>query len=678
MKTKIKLMKAHQARFFKNVAKKSTFLCLILLVAISGPLQGQTEAEYTAPSWWFGAAAGANFNFYRGSTQQLDAAFKPLVTFHDGFGVGLYLSPTIEYYRPNSMWGMMFQFGYDSRQGTFTEAFSPCNCPADLSTSLSYLTIEPSLRFAPFKSSFYLYAGPRVALNLNQSYTYQLKANPAFSDQVDGPIIEGEFSEVNNIIISGQIGARYDIPLSSANKKTQFVLSPFISFQPYFGQNPRAIETWNITTLRAGATLKFGRGRKVSQPEEKIAKQEKAIVVPVAKVGFTVNAPKNIPQKRRVKETFPVLNYVFFDVGSTEIPKRYVSLNQSEVAGFKEEKVDLFTPKDLSGRSERQMIVYYNVLNILGDRMVKNPTTKVTLVGSSEKGPEDARMMAESVKTYLVSVFAIDAARIVTEGRDSPKITSNNTDGATRLVLLREDNRRVSIQSSSPKLMMEFQSGPDAQPAEATAVQQAPVESYVTFNNDGAKKAFTSWSLKIKDDKGQVKTFGPFTEDVAVIPGKDIMGSTPEGTYQVQMIGRTKDNKTVEKEAEVKMVLWTPSETAVAMRFSVPFAFNESSTTPMYVKYLREVVAPKVPKNGKIVIHGYADMIGDAGHNKSLSQARANDVKGILETALSKAGRSDASFEVHGVGEDPELSQFGNKYAEERFYNRSVVIDLLP
>jgi hypothetical protein len=26
---------------------------------------------------------------------------------------------------------------------------------------------------------------------------------------------------------------------------------PFVSFQPYFGQNPRATETWNITTIRA-------------------------------------------------------------------------------------------------------------------------------------------------------------------------------------------------------------------------------------------------------------------------------------------------------------------------------------------------------------------------------------------------------------------------------------------
>jgi hypothetical protein len=34
-----------------------------------------------------------------------------------------------------------------------------------------------------------------------------------------------------------------------------------VSFQPYFGQNPRSTETWNNTTVRAGVALKFGQGK---------------------------------------------------------------------------------------------------------------------------------------------------------------------------------------------------------------------------------------------------------------------------------------------------------------------------------------------------------------------------------------------------------------------------------
>jgi hypothetical protein len=45
-------------------------------------------------------------------------------------------------------------------------------------------------------------------------------------------------------------------------------------------------------------------------------------------------------------------------------------------------------------------------------------------------------------------------------------------------------DRRVSIESNSD-LLMEFQSGPNAplKPVQIIASQEAPVESYVTFDN---------------------------------------------------------------------------------------------------------------------------------------------------------------------------------------------------
>jgi hypothetical protein len=36
------------------------------------------------------------------------------------------------------------------------------------------------------------------------------------------------------------------------------------------------------------------------------------------------------------------------------------------------------------------------------------------------------------------------------------------------------------------------------------------------------------------------------------------------------------------------------------------------------------------------------------------------------------------SFEVYGFGEDQALSPFANDTPEERFYNRAVVIDIIP
>ncbi|AXP82566.1 OmpA family protein [Mariniflexile rhizosphaerae] len=654
---------------------KSAVLITFIIAMIQAPLQAQEQDTFTKPSWWFGVAAGANFNFYQGSTQQLNADLTVPAAFGDGFGVGLFLAPSIEYYRPGSLWGMMLQFGLDSRKGEFDETLSVCNCPMDLSTNLSYLTIEPSLRFTPFRNDFYLYAGPRLAFNMDKSFTYQLHPNPAFPEQVMLPEETGDFSEVKNTIISMQIGAGYDIPLSSQNNKTQFVLSPFVAFHPYFGQSPRSTETWNITTIRAGAILKFGIGKNTTIEEE-----EDDVEIIDSKVNFTVNAPENIPSERTVVETFPVINYVFFDLGSTEIPNRYVLLKKEDVKDFKEENVQLFTPANLSGRSERQMVVYYNILNILGDRMVKNPGTNIKLVGSSEKGIDDAKTMAESVKGYLTDVFAIAGSRITTEGRNKPKIPSEQPGATEELELLRQGDRRVSIESNSPALLIEFHSGPDAplKPVKIVNVQEAPVESYVSFKNEGGADAFTSWTLEIEDDNGKKQNFGPYTQDVVTIPGKTIMGTRPEGVYNVKMTGITKEGLTVVKETSTKMVLWTPSKNEEAMRFSVPYNFNDSESIAMYNTYLTEVVTPKIPTSGKVIIHGHTDVIGDAAYNQKLSVARANDVHAIIKQALAKTGRTDVTFEVHGFGEEPNLSQFNNKHPEERFYNRTVIIDIIP
>jgi outer membrane protein OmpA-like peptidoglycan-associated protein len=372
---------------------------------------------------------------------------------------------------------------------------------------------------------------------------------------------------------------------------------------------------------------------------------------------------------------------VFFDLGSTEIPDRYVLLTKDQVINFKEDQLEVVAPKQLSGRSARQMIVYYNVLNILGDRMGKNPSTTITLVGSSMKGPVDGRAMAESVKRYLTGVFGINASRISTEGRDKPKIPSEQPGGTLELDLLREGDHRVSVESSSPVLLMEFQSGPDAplKPVEIMdVVQEAPLDSYVSVNVEGANEAFSSWSLEISDEKGTVQNFGPYTQEQVSIPGKSILGARPSGDFKVTMVGKTKSGTTVKKETPVHMVLWTPAENEQGMRFSIIFEFNESKAITIYEKYLTDIVTPKIPKNGTVIIHGHTDIIGEEAHNKELSLARANETRSIIENALSKAGRSDVKFEVYGFGEDQSLAPFENKFAEERFYNRTVIIDIIP
>jgi outer membrane protein OmpA-like peptidoglycan-associated protein len=670
MKVKTNFKEDSCTTWFPSLTLKSIALIALVWFNIQTPVQAQ-EIQYTKPSWWFGVAGGANFNFYRGSTQQLNSNFTSPVTFHDGKGVGLFIAPLMEFHRPDSRWGFMLQAGYDNRKAKFDQVVSPCDCPTDLSTNISYITVEPSIRLAPFKSNFYLYGGPRLAFNMDKSFTYKLGINPAFPDQAPSPEVKGDLSDINKTIISMQIGLGYDIPLSSQNNKTQFVLSPFASFQPYFGQNPRSIETLNITTVRAGVALKFGQGKQITTPEEK------ASVIVEPEVQFSVYAPANVPTERRVREVFPLRNYVFFNIGSTEIPNRYVMLKKEDVKSFREDQLEMITPVDQSGRSKRQMNVYYNVINILGDRMIQNPTTTITLVGSSEKGPKEGKEMAESIKFYLVNTFEISASRIKTKGQFKPNIPSLQPGGTRELDLLREGDRRVSIESSSPVLLLEFQSGSNAtMPSENAALQEAPIESYIVFDVKGANEAFSAWSIQVVDDSGKMQSFGPYTQESVSLSGKSILGTRTEGDYKIILIGQTKSGKVVNKETTAHVVLWEPARIDEGLRYSIIFEFNESKAISMYERYLIDVVAPKIPINGKVIIHGHADIIGDDAYNLKLSIARANDVKSIIESALIKSGRTDVKFELNGYGEDLNYSPFKNEFPEERFYNRTVIIDI--
>ena len=657
---------------------KTLLISVLVLTSIQLPLLAQET--YTRPSWWFGVAGGANLNYYQGTTQELNADLTPPAAFRHGKGVGLYLAPLLEYHRPDTRWGFMLQAGYDSRKGKWDEINFPCDdCPANLETNLSYITIEPSLRLAPFKSNFYLFAGPRLAFNYAKAFTYSQGVNPNYPDLVPPDDVNADFSEINNMIISMQVGAGLDIPISSQSKRTQWMLSPFVSFHPYYRQDPRSIQTWTLTTIRAGAAIKFGRGREIKEPVEEV-KPIPPVVVAESDVKFSVVSPANIPVERRVRETFPILNYIFFDVGSAEIPDRYVLLTKDQVKDFKEDRLEVFKPKRLPGRSAREMVVYYNVINILGDRMGQYPSAKITLSGSTLEGSKDGKEMAESVKKYLVNVFGINPNRITTDGKLKPRLASEPKGGTKELTLLREEDNRVTIWSDTPEFLMVYETGPNVplKPVDLVVVETAPLESYVTFLVEGAEKEFSSWSLDITDNKGKVQKYGPFTGENRSIAGKSILGDLPDGNFKATMIGTTKKGKIVKKDASFSIKLWTPSVDEQAMRYSVIFEFDEPGVTSTYVKYLTEVVTPKIPKGGTVILSGFTDIIGDAANNKRLSLQRANDVKAIIEKSLAKAGRTDVTFIVRSFGQEEKLSPFENNFPEERFYNRTVLIDIIP
>ncbi len=649
--------------------QKHALVMLILLFVISN---GNAQVKRVQPVWWFGESVAANFNTYRGTTQMLNSSLTTPTAFHKGKGVRPYASLLTEY-RPGKVWGGMLNIAYDNRGGKFDQVMAPCNCPADLSTNISYVTIEPSLRVAPLGNAFYIFAGPALSFNVTKKFTYTQ------DKQTD---VRSEWSDVRKTVFSAQAGAGVDIPISAKTSATQMSFSPFVSFLTDFGHDPRSVESWSVYTIRAGMALKFGTAKKATSA---IVVTDPVILPAVVEdkvkeVQFSVRAPKVVPLNRQVKETFPLRNSVFFDMGITDIPNRYVMLNTTQATAFKEAQLQQSQPGNLNnGRSARQLAVYHNILNIVGDRLRANPQSSILLTGAADKNPAEGKTMAENVKAYLVSVFGIEPSRITTAGRDKPLIPSEQPGGVNELALLREGDRRVDIESNSPELLLQVggSTSPFLRPVQFTTVQSDPLDSHVIFSADGASESLDSWTVEVKDEQGNVHRFGPYTGEQASVPGKTILGNNTQGNYTISMLGKTKNGTVIKKESSVSLMKMDDPKQE-GLRYSILFDFDKSKTITSYEKFLTEVVTPLIADNSTVIIHGHTDIIGEEKYNQTLSNSRATETKQVIERALANRGIKGAKFETYGFGEDEGMAPFENNLVEERFYNRTVIIDIIP
>lgn len=631
-------------------------ICMTILVLTNSAV----KAQNTLPIWWFGVSGAANFNFYDGTTQRLNNSLIVPTAFHKGSGVSPYGSILMEY-RPAGVWGAILNVGYDSRSGKFDDVVAPCNCPATLSTNIGYITVEPSLRLGILSSGLHFFAGPSIDFNLTKDFTYK---------QLKQPDTRSQLSEVKSMKVSGQVGIGYDINISSPKSTTQVNLSPFVSYHPYFGREPRTIESWSITTVRAGIALKFGKARKVV-----IVPAVAAIVLADKEVIFSVRGPKAVLAKRPVSETLPLLNSVFFDDGSVNIPNRYVLLNNGQAAAFTETNLQKESNQNMPGRSTRQLNVYHNILNILGDRLRSNPAATITLTGSSSTAT-DGKAYAESVKQYLVTVFGISGSRIATVVRNKPLHPSEQPGGTKELTLLRVEDTRVDINSVSPELLVEVGGGM-MKPILIAATQIDPLDNHVVFNVDGATEVLKDWSVNVTNSQGVVQRYGPYTSNKESVPGTVILGDSPTGDYKVTLLGNTKRGALVQKESTVHLVKQVTNGEP-GLRYSILFDFDKVQTIESYNKFLSNVVAPLITNGSTVIIHGHTDVIGSQEYNQKLSDSRARQTQTVIEQALRASGRSNVKFETMGYGEDESHSPFDNGLPEERFYNRTVIIDIVP
>ena len=628
-------------RHSKKLVLSGLFVVYLTLIGNFSTVFAQ-EIGYTRSSWWFGTAAGVNYNLFEGSMQEFNSDYSIPVSLDNAEGKGLFAFPVMEYHRPGAKLGFMLFAGYESRRGSFNQ---------ELSTKIAYITVEPSIRMNLFASPFYFYAGPRIAYNVDKRF---LTGQGVYV-----------FDHMKQTVISMQVGAGYDISLTSDKKRNQSIISPFVAYHPTFGQNPRSIESWDMTTIRAGIAFKFARGQKIYSHEHEVIPVVISPAQPLSSVGNI--QPVSVVQDT-ILETLPLQENVYFDL------RPHNPVNQ--VGAGKKIELELSVPENPTG-SPQQNAAYQNILNILGNRMIQDPLSSITLVESSVKYPAEVPQMAESIKAYLVGVFGINPSRIMARNLKKTAARKNQPGNRPQIATLLEGDRQVTIESKSSGLMMKFinETLEKVRSAKLFAVQEAPADSYVTFSTRGENESFSFWSMEVKDPYGKMQNFGPFNTEIISLPEKSLIGSGPEGSYDITLIGQTKDGRTVRRDTSALLKLWTPPTPEKIMRFSIIYEFSNHRAISLYKKYLDEVVVPKIPQNATVIIHGHTDLVGNDDYDFKMYLNRANDTRKIIEEALTSVGRNDVKFEVHGLGEDQFVSFYEN--SDPRYYNRTVIIDIV-
>lgn len=610
------------------------------------------------PDWWFGVSGAANFDFYNGTVSKVPYGFS------NGNGVAPYISVFTEY-RPGPVWGFMFNVALDDHYGVFNNNDAPAGINPTLKTDLDYISVEPSLRIAPFSGNFYLFVGPRLNFNIEKSFVLE----PEIGEQDDNKL-----SDVYPMRVSAQVGAGYDIPLSRPMSTTQVNLSPFVAFSPYFGNQPQSSGNLDLTILRVGIAIKLGGAPEPPYPQ--------ASVTPVQEhdVQFSVQPPAYVPSQGKVNENLPITNAVFFDAGNTNIPSRYTLLTKDQAGSFTEAQLQ-DCQKMAATHSERQLAVYYNILNIIGDRMRKNPESTIKLIGSSAgKGEQIGEANAASVKDYLVNNFGIDPGRIETEGRNMPLIPSEKYNGTKDKDLTMAEDNRVDIVSNSPDLVTEAADNtaiclkPTTEPMAMDG--SSPGDAKIVIDANGALGTLLYWSIDVKDDSGNVQHFGTFSGDMGTISSAALLKDKKSGNYTIVMNGETYLGHTVTKEASFTLKSGAAEPAEQEQTSSVLFDFDKSNATATYENFLTNTVASLIPPGATVIIDGHTDIIGTDEHNMKLSVDRANEAQKVLSDALDKAGKTGVVFKATGYG--AANPPFDNALPEQRFYNRTVTIEIVP
>lgn len=606
--------------------------------------------------WRFGIFGGAAHNHLDAPMQRFVAIPSDPSFQSRDYSKSLGLAPyggILGEYLPGGIFGIGLRLAYDDRslsKDAGTTTFAP---------QIAYLSIEPSLRLNIYEG-LHLNLGPAFSIPIRHVYDY----TPATGD-AGGKIDDADLENMNDLCTGAWGGIGYDIPLNGGGD-SRWHLTPFIDLSWLFDQKKPDVSqndfsrSWTTGTGRAGVQVKLGPAA-ADLPLASLPPGE-------PQLNISVRPPRTgVLRPRSLIEHMPLVNYIFFDKDSSGIPARYRRLRPESAPGFDEGRLaESVTAGSTAAEQpeERQMQVYYNMLNIFGERLANNPGTTITLIGSAPDRSMGLEM-AENVKSYLVGTFGITPERIATKGQIRPPHASGTRATPKEdLPLITEENRRVEILTDDQKLL---------EPVQLRTGLKEPVTNNIDVELIAPVRVDT-WTVTISGE-GYNRTYGPFRAVLHKINATSILGDHAQGTYKAVVTANLENGGTLTREAAFTLKR-TDRPDVKANRYSILFDYDDSRTVELYERFLRHTVAPLLPDSSMVYVHGHTDVAGEYDYNADLSMRRAETTSLILEDETRKLQRDVVIFDTYGFGEDRDEAPFENGSPEERHYNRTVVIDV--
>ncbi|MBU3679601.1 MAG: OmpA family protein [Candidatus Kapabacteria bacterium] len=361
-----------------------------------------------------------------------------------------------------------------------------------------------------------------------------------------------------------------------------------------------------------------------------------------------------------VIENYPMLPQLFFAEGSADLSKtKQRLLTAAEASAF-----------SLSMLTRDQIGVYANLLNVIGQRLMQDPSRKITVSGycnntGVEQGNRElSRSRAESVKTYLTSVWQIDPQRITVRGGLLPDQPANSSTPEGRV-----ENQRVEIAASVPEVLepIEFRDKdlivtPPVISVGSALKQDDDIATWTLVLEQAGRLLYTakgegtpenvSWDASKATNK-------PRKDDpiIARIRVRNDRGASVEASDTVAV-----------EYVNLQTMRARQEEGKIVERYSlIVFDFNSAQLNPANQRTMDRVKA-RIQPESRVRIVGYADKSGNPEYNRNLARKRCLEVQKVL-------GLSDERVTLEPVGSDRLI--FENETPEGRSYSRTVQIELV-